>query len=500
MSIEDKYHTLDSGLLIPVAANAYEGGSSGHRWDDVYEYGPDSAVTSDVGILRARSHHHERNNPWAQNAVATWAAAAVGNGLKPRWRVKEKETKEKIQELWSEFVLESDYDDSLSFYGQQSLVFRTAVSSGGAYVIKRIRPLNDGLAVPLQLQILEPDMLASDISDETLSDGGYIKSGIKYSKEGKRRSYCFYKNHPGETSLLGNSTDKVWVDAENVLYVYRIDRPGQTQGAPWVSNCLLRLNELDQYEDAELVRKKTAALFAAFIEETSNSGTISKDGLPGIGRETKTKSGKRLSGLHPGTLQYLNPGQSVKFSSPADVGSTYEPWLRYQLLGIAKGYGITYEMLTGDLRGVNYSSIRAGLIEFRRLCQQVQHHMIIHQFCRPVGRWFMDLAVGSGAIEISDYIQRRRYYNRISWITPRWEEVDPVKKYLADLGDVRSGFAPLSDKQAERGYDMEDIFEEIARTNKLMDDHELSFDSDSRSYNKMGTEHKSLMAGSLNDE
>ncbi|WP_320205847.1 phage portal protein, partial [Vibrio cholerae] len=93
----------------------------------------------------------------------------------------------------------------------------------------------------------------------------------------------------------------------------------------------------------------------------------------------------------------------MKFSNPADVGTTYEPWLRYQLLSIAKGYGITYEMLTGDLRGVNYSSIRAGLLEFRRLCQQVQHHMIIHQFCRPVGRWFMDFAVASGAVVIPDY-------------------------------------------------------------------------------------------------
>jgi capsid protein len=42
--------------------------------------------------------------------------------------------------------------------------------------------------------------------------------------------------------------------------------------------------------------------------------------------------------------------------------------MRQQLRAIAMGMGITYEQLTGDLTNVNYSSIRAGLIEFRRRC------------------------------------------------------------------------------------------------------------------------------------
>ncbi|MFM9709618.1 phage portal protein, partial [Streptomyces galilaeus] len=89
----------------------------------------------------------------------------------------------------------------------------------------------------------------------------------------------------------------------------------------------------------ELVRKKTAALFAAFIQEATADST----GGPTIGQPKRSKGGKRITGLNPGTLQYLQPGQEVKFSNPADVGTTYEPWLRYQLLSIAKGYGITYE-------------------------------------------------------------------------------------------------------------------------------------------------------------
>ncbi|MFD3449584.1 phage portal protein [Microbacteriaceae bacterium 4G12] len=490
------YQPLASGLLVPVGASAYEGASGGHRWQDIGDYGPDTAVASGIQTLRARSHHNVRNNPWATNAVATWVAAAIGNGLTPRWRVKEQELRQELQELWGDWVNEADFDEVQSFYGLQALVVRTVINSGEAFVIKKPRPLSEGLSVPLQLQIIEPDMLASDIPDEALPSGGYVKGGIRFSKGGKRKAYCFYRNHPAESSLIGDPVDTVWIKAEHVLHVYRVDRPGQTHGAPWVSSCLLRLNELDQYEDAELVRKKTAALFAAFIQEATADST----GGPTIGQPKRSKGGKRITGLNPGTLQYLQPGQEVKFSNPADVGTTYEPWLRYQLLSIAKGYGITYEMLTGDLRGVNYSSIRAGLLEFRRLCQQVQHHMIIHQFCRPVGRWFMDFAVASGAVVIPDYLQRRRYYNRVSWRTPRWEEVDPLKKHLADLGDVRAGFAPISDKQAERGYDMEELFDMISDANQLIDEYDLRLDSDPRYVNGSGAEQKSVMEAALNNE
>ena len=36
-------------------------------------------------------------------------------------------------------------------------------------------------------------------------------------------------------------------------------RPGQHRGQPWLTQVLVKLYELDQYDDAELVRKKLAA-------------------------------------------------------------------------------------------------------------------------------------------------------------------------------------------------------------------------------------------------
>ena len=110
-----------------------------------------------------------------------------------------------------------------------------------------------------------------------------------------------------------------------------------------------------------------------------------------------------LAGLEPGTLQILEPGEDIKFSAPADVGSSYAEFLRMQFRAVAAAMGITYEKLTGDLTQVNYSSIRAGLLEFRRRCEALQHGVIVHQLCRPIWRAWMEQAVLEGALSLPGY-------------------------------------------------------------------------------------------------
>lgn len=75
---------------------------------------------------------------------------------------------------------------------------------------------------------------------------------------------------------------------------------------------------------------------------------------------------------------------------PADVGNTYEAFIKQQLRAISVGLGITYEQLTGDLSGVNYSSIRVGLLEFRRRCTALQHNLMVFQLCRYFKQLFVN--------------------------------------------------------------------------------------------------------------
>jgi capsid protein len=68
----------------------------------------------------------------------------------------------------------------------------------------------------------------------------------------------------------------------------------------------------------------------------------------------------------------------------------------------------TYEQLTGDLTQVNYSSIWAGLLEFRRRVESLQHGVIVHQLCRPIWQAWMAQAVLEGALTLTGYASWQR--------------------------------------------------------------------------------------------
>ena len=457
---------------------SFEGAATGRRmgaWG-IDSNGPNAELLGNLELLRTRSREVIRNNPHASSAVESLVANMVGTGIVPRWRLEDAELKERIQALWLAWTDEADFYRQKDFYGLQSLVARSLMESGEVLVRFRTSRLKDGFYVPLQLQILEPDHLDAAMNED--HGKHIIRMGVEFNNKGKRSAYHLYRNHPGEFDH--RNIEKARLPASQILHVYRILRPGQIRGIPWLSSILVRLHELDQYEDAELVRKKSAALFAAFV-------TRPADEVETIGHGGTDEHGNPISNIEPGFIHYLDPGQGIDFSQPADVGSNYEAWLKQQLRSIASGIGVTYEQLTGDLRGVNYSSIRAGLLEFRRRIEALQHNLLVFQFCRPVAERWLDIAVASGALAIPDYSQNRHHYQSIEWRPQAWDWVDPLKDVMAQQLEVRCGFKSRAQVAADRGQDIEDLDKQIYEDQQRAEKYGLAFDSNSTQTNKTGS-------------
>ena len=436
--------------------------------------------------LRIKSRDLVRRNAWAQAALDAFVANAVGTGIKPQSLSDDEQFKADVQALWRDWTEEADSAGQTDFYGLQALACRSMLEGGECLIRLRPRRVEDGLAVPLQLQLLESEHLPIHLNTD-LPSGNAVRSGIEFDALGRRVAYHLYRSHPEDGRLAPMSgqggMETVRVDAREVIHLYRVLRPGQIRGEPWLSRALVKLNELDQYDDAELVRKKTAAMFAGFVTRQNPEDNL-------MGEGATNGDGIALAGLEPGTLQILEPGEDIKFSDPADVGSSYSEFLRTQFRAVAAAIGITYEQLTGDLTGVNYSSIRAGLLEFRRRCEMVQHSVLVHQMCRPVWAAWMKQAVLSGALDAPGFARggpaRRRQYLAVKWIPQGWQWVDPEKEYKAMLLAIRAGLMSRSEAISANGYDAEDVDREIAADNRRADDLGLIFDSDPRYTSKDG--------------
>jgi lambda family phage portal protein len=362
--------------------------------------------------------------------------------------------REVIMQLWLDWTDQCDADGIADFYGMQTVVARALFEAGECFIRFRPRKVEDDLLVPLQLQLLESDMCPYG-KNELAKNGNYIMNGIELDHLGKRTAYYFYPVHPGDAAVetVPMGMDTVRVPAEEVLHVFKCTRPGQMRGVPLITPALTRMFFLDQYDDAELERKRIAAMFAGFITTATPEDVIPIDGIDGSAPQENIG----LSGLEPGTMQTLLPGEDIKFAEPADVGGSYEAYQYRQQLALFAALGIPYSLATSDLRRANYSSLRGSIVEYRRKLEQMQHNIFVFQMCMPIWKRWLDAAVLAEALPISEseYLERKVDYQRAKWIPQRNDWVDPLKDRQAEKLAVESGFKSRSDVIEAEGMDPE---------------------------------------------
>ncbi len=435
-----------------VKKRNYEAASRSNRLSSWNTYGSDAnTANQSLSVIRNRSRDLVRNNPHAARIVQAISSHVVGFGI-----VGAVKGSKKLDDLWRQWSEspQCDADGRHDFYGLQRLVMRCVVESGECLIRLRNRRPEDGLVIPLQLQVLEPDYLDSNKSG-ALPNGGQIINGIEYDAIGKIVAYWLYRNHPGAS--IGNmSFTSNRIDADSVIHVFRTDRPGQSRGVPWMSSIMVKLRELDIYQDAVLKRQQIANMFSAYVY----------DDAPG---EAIDEMEEDLPELEPGTVYALRNGRRIEFSEPPNV--TSNDFVRETLRDIAAGMGITYESLTQDLSQVNFSSARMGANEMLKNIDQWQWQMLIPLLCEQVGKAFISVAMQSG------YSARSAMFE---WTPPARTLVDPTREVPAIIKSVRAGLMSYQEAIRSQGMSPEKVLKEIAESNAMLDKLKITLDSDPR--------------------
>ena len=465
------------------SSSSYEAGSAtGSRvrnWK-TESSGPNTAATSSLNTVRARSRAAIRNDPWAKAAIGRLVSNVIGTGIQPHPQHPDPEVRRELRQLWDDWCSEADADGLLDFYGIQELVARAYFSDGESLIRVRSRRLEDGLSVPLQLQVMEADHLPVE-KTHSLSGGAEIVNGVEFNALGQRVSYHLWRRHPGDSRSLGQGSCIVPVPAAQIIHVFKPLRAGQVRGVPVLATVLLRLKSLDNFDDAVLFRQEVSNLFAGFITKQADEPSLfSGQGDPLTGQQINADDDgfTPLVGLEPGTMQELQPGESVSFADPPDAGSAYPEFMRQQLMAAAASVGVPYEVLTGDLRDVSDRALRVILNEFRRELEQLQWNVFIHQFCRRVWSAWIDSVALSGAIELPDFARRRREYLRVRWVPQGWPYIHPVQDVQSKQLEMRAGIASRSSVVLARGDDPEAVDREIAADKARAESLGLAFVTD----------------------
>ncbi len=449
---------------------AYDGASVGARTDGWQAIGTsaNAEVGQSLDSLRNRARELARNNAWARRAIDALVTNLVGTGLRPLPMTGDKDLDRRLLDLWEAWGRVCYPLSRLGIYGVQSLIARSFFESGEVLVRKRLRRIDElGLDVPpLQLQIIESDHLP--LWHASMFDPGRtvnrIVQGVELDPLDRRVGYWLLPVHPGDGwAVTGGygSLEPVRVDAVNVLHLLQEARPGQVRGVPWLAPVIMALWDLGGMSDAERARAKMAACLAAFVEsmDTDDGTPPRPDGITGTedqyGNLVQDLNGDPVEQMHPGLIAYLPPGKKIAMNNPS-LPSGYDVYQRVALHEIASGVGLAYEVLTGDLSQVNFSSIRLGLNEQNRMVRALREQVFAPLAMQPIWEWFCEAGQFAGLLPLDADVFPCR------WSSPRVESVDRKTDAEADLREMRNGTRSRRDVIASYGQDPDAVDAEIA--------------------------------------
>jgi len=427
---------------------AAQGGRRGSALKTMHS--PIASAAASRGTLAARARYVVANDPLGAAAVQAWTAQAIGTGIKPSSLHPDPAIRAALSSLFSAWTDVADDEGRTDWYGQQTSLLKSMIVSGEGLALM----LNSEQG--LRIRILDPEQLDASYSAQLTT--GRIIQGIEFNNSGQRVAYHIWGSPIGLD--LAFQRQRKRIPAEDVIHCFRPDWPGMVRGCSWFSPALVRLADLSGWRDAELMRQRTSSMFAGFVVNSDGS----EEPLKG------EQSGSTVvGGLEPGTLQYLAPGEDIRFSDPAKIGAEVIDFAAICEREVAIALGLPAHAF-GDVASANYSSLKSANTAWKARVESFVWSVFIYQVCLPVWRRWATITVLSGAVSTTVEAAMP-----VKHICPVWPSLEPVKDSTAANMDLAGGLTTRRQILAERGEDIEEVDRILAEDNERAARLGLSF-------------------------
>ncbi len=413
---------------------------------------PTSSINADLRyqlpILRARSRWLVDNNGYAAGFANNVEDGLIGpKGIQLRGEVR---TQAGVFVAKTNNALEASFTDwgnpefcdvarRLTWLDTQRLIGRTVAIDGECFVREWRGAENEyGYA----LQVIDTDLVDDSYHREASPGVNEIRMGIELDRFGGEVAFYVLTRHPAESG----PRERIRVPATEMRHLFVPLRAGQVRGVPWLAPVLTDWQMLDGYEEAELVAARMHA---------SQMGLL----IPGDDVVVDKKAPKNTYfDAAPGQFREVPKGYTVHNWNPPGGGADFQAMSNVILRCMARGARQTYMMLTGDLTGANYSSLRAGQAPERDSWRAL-HQWIIPRLHRPVYRTWVRYALLANKLNADSRLATD--YMAVSWKGRGWVSVDPLKDMQALAEGIALGVNSRTRFLAEQGEDYEATIDEL---------------------------------------
>ena len=402
--------------------------------------------------IRERARDLVNNNDYAKKFIRMCKINIVGaDGFILQSKIRkgnntlDKKTNKEIENLYWDWTKAKNcsLNGILTFRQIQNLLIETVAKDGEAFI--RLYAGKKYGKYGLQMQIIEADLVDEDYSIE--NDNTYVVMGVEFERAtGKKVAYYIKKSY-------NINTERVRVDASEIIHLGLADRASRSRYVSWLVQSMLRIKNIDGYEEAAIINARATAVKLGFFVSKYTENYNSED------HETPINAS-----LEPGQWEVLPEGWEPHQMDPKYPHEQHEPFIKQTLRGIASGLGVSYNTLANDLTGVNYSSIRQGVLEERENWKDLQN-WFIESFLEPVYEKWVEMVLLKNLVKTNISLEDA---NKPVFIGRRWAWVDPFKDAKAMELLNSMGVKSMTKIAGEIGTDFEEEIEMIAEEKKLL--------------------------------
>jgi ribosomal protein L12E/L44/L45/RPP1/RPP2 len=249
------------------------------------------------------------------------------------------------------------------------------------------------------------------------------------------------------------------VPASEIIHGFVVEYAEQVRGAPWMSSAILTLHHLGEFEQSALLAARKGADTLGFF--------VSPDGAPPPAGE-ESADGEPITVTVPGHYDTLPDGYDFKPYDSAYPDAMLEAFCKQFVRRAASGLNVAYHGLGNDLEGVNFSSIRSGVLEERDQWMALQN-WFTEALLDPVYTDLIEVGLLYGAFTLPNGAPlpaaKRDKFAAHQWQGRRWQWVDPLKDIKASLEAIRAGLTSPYAVASQMGLDLDDVMADLARAN-----------------------------------
>lgn len=424
----------------------------------------DGYLQSRLTTLRSKSREALRSNPLAISYANLMTANIVGStGITVQVQLKTKtgnlakSVNDSVEKGWARFWAAPTFDPHTTGTQLLNIMVRTEVADGEVFARLVNLPADDPRADKFAVQLLPAELLetSDNIAPSATREG--ITMGVRKDAYGRPVGYRFRETPMGQVSEI---------PAHTLIHKFRQLEVGQTRGLPMLAPVLENLEQLKGYIHSVIVAERVAAGKMAFL--------VRKDDSP-MSDDEDSPADQQIA-VVPGSLTQLPDNFDLREWNPTASNANFGSVVSTLAHNTSSALGVSYNALTGDLSNINYSTVRAGMLQERDQFRTEQQ-AYIDRILRPIFRAWLQQAVLSRNVDIGTRTTVEDIVAATTFTPRGWDWIDPLKDWQASILAVQHGFTSRTKVLAEIGENFESVASDIAAEQQLAADLCLNLDA-----------------------